>query len=324
MFFLETHHQFLHVITVGLCVLVTTFSVCIGQGIIGYYSFTDSDVQPTAQNEITKNSLLGLVLLETSAIIGLLIALFMLFFTPETTTVINPLKHFAEIGIACAISITGLVTGYASAHVVKNASTAIARQPFFAQKIQTLMIISIAFMQTGILSAFIIALFIKNKAPFISSIHEGITCISAGLCIGLGSIGPLIGLSLFSQALCRSIGHNRDAYPSLFSFAIITQAFIEALLIFALLIALFIINTTGVYETISTQTIQIMASAACIGLGTLATGIASGYVSSITCQNIAQKPSFASLFSRTNMLAQIFIETSALYAALIAFFLVKL
>ena len=148
--------------------------------------------------------------------------------------------------------------------------------------------------------------------------------ISAGLCIGLGSIGPLIGLSLFSQALCRSIGHNRDAYPSLFSFAIITQAFIEALLIFALLIALFIINTTGVYETISTQTIQIMASAACIGLGTLATGIASGYVSSITCQNIAQKPSFASLFSRTNMLAQIFIETSALYAALIAFFLVKL
>ncbi|OIP23472.1 ATP synthase F0 subunit C [bacterium CG_4_10_14_0_2_um_filter_33_32] len=69
---------------------------------------------------------------------------------------------------------------------------------------------------------------------------EAAQLLATGLAIGLGSIGPAIGIGLLASKGLEAIGRNPEASDKIQSNLILMAAFAEAIAIYALVIALII------------------------------------------------------------------------------------
>lgn len=69
---------------------------------------------------------------------------------------------------------------------------------------------------------------------------EGLKLIATALAIGLGAIGPGIGIGLVGGRAVEALGRNPEAEASIRATMILAIAFAEGLAIFALVISLII------------------------------------------------------------------------------------
>lgn len=67
---------------------------------------------------------------------------------------------------------------------------------------------------------------------------EAVRLLASGLAIGLGAIGPGIGIGLVTLGALNAIGRNPEAAPTILTNMILGIAFAEAVAIYALVIAL--------------------------------------------------------------------------------------
>lgn len=70
--------------------------------------------------------------------------------------------------------------------------------------------------------------------------NEGLKLIAMGLAMGLGAIGPGIGIGLLAGKALEAIGRNPDASGKIQTNMILAIAFAEAVAIYALVVALII------------------------------------------------------------------------------------
>ena len=310
----------LHFMTIALAVAINSIGVGIGEGIAGFAALKAIDQQPSARNEIVRNLIVGMALIETAAVIGLTISLMLLGKTEIKESVSSHYPHLCELGITFAICLSGMVVGIASSLPAKAACLSVARQPFSSNKIQNLMLLTLSFMQTPIIFGFIIAILIRNQAMSATSLPHSLQAIAAGLCIGLGSIGPSIGLSKFAKSACETVGITNKEYGKVLSFTLISEAIIETPLIFALIVALIILNS-NTYDSVLVG-ITFVAAGLCMGLGTIGPGTSSGRVASAACKQIAHNPENHSLTSKVSMLGQGLIDTCAVFAMITSLMLI--
>ncbi|MBT3456306.1 hypothetical protein HN446_04535 [bacterium] len=310
------YSQLLHYCSIAFAVGVNSVGVGIGEGRASVAALKAINQQPSAQNAIGKVAIIGTALIETSAVLGLFTAI-ILFRNPLPET--NALYvAIAEVGCALAIGLSGFIVGIVSSFPTEQSCYSIARQPFFSNKILNLTLLTQSIIQSPLIFSFLVLLFIKTQAATITTLADSVRYLSSGLCIGLGSIGPAIGLAIFAKNACKSIGINRHVYGKILTFSIISLAIIETPIIFALLISLVLaiisIPTTNMITTIAAM----LAAGICMGLGTLFPGISSGKVASKACIQIAYRPDAHPIVSRVSMLAQGLIDTCAIYALLIS------
>ena len=71
-------------------------------------------------------------------------------------------------------------------------------------------------------------------------IAEALRNIGAGLAIGLGAIGPGIGIGLLAAKAMESLGRNPEAAGPIQQNMILAIAFAEAIAIYALVVAIII------------------------------------------------------------------------------------
>ena len=64
--------------------------------------------------------------------------------------------------------------------------------------------------------------------------------LAAGLCMGLGAIGPGLGIGILGYGAMQSIGRNPEASGSIMTNMILSIAFCEAIGIYALIVAIII------------------------------------------------------------------------------------
>ncbi len=69
---------------------------------------------------------------------------------------------------------------------------------------------------------------------------EGLKLLATSLAIGLGSLGPGIGIGLLSGKALEAIGRNPDSEGKIRNNMILSIAFAEAVAVYALVIALII------------------------------------------------------------------------------------
>lgn len=308
---------FIHYFSIAISTACAALGVSLGQGYASRAAFSAINRQPAVQPEISRTALLALALIETGAILGLLIS-FMLFFKIPS----NPYSALAELGMAFAIALPGLVTGFASSMPAYEAFGAIARQPFLAKKISNFMLLTQSLIQTPLIFGFIIALIIQTKLPSVTHLSQALALIGCGAAIGLGCIGPALGSGYFTKMACKSAGLNKAAYPKLFTFTFISQAIIETPVIFASIISFFLLTkalTVGEHPLIG---YAYLAFALCIGFGTFGPGISSGRSAAAAAIQIAHNPQAYTFISRASMLAQGLIDTCAIYAFIIALWLI--
>ena len=306
--------EFLHYGVIASSIALSSISVGIGEGLISWSALNAMNRQPAARDDIMRVAVIGMTLVETVAILGLLISIMLLLYS--NTNGSSCFANYAEIGIACAMGITGLVIGLASALPAQAACDAVARQPFFAQRISGFMLMTQVLIQTPMISAFLVSLFIQGQSDAATTMSDSLRLIASGLCVGIGSIGPAIGLSSFAKAAVSSLGKNTKAYDKLLSFTFISEALIETPIIFCSIILLFAIPRAVVDNDI--DGIIFLAAGLCTGLGTLGTGISSGKTAAAACTEIGNNPGAYNILSRTSILAQSLIETVVLYTILLS------
>lgn len=307
----------IHYGVITCTIIANAISVGISQGLTSYSALQALNRQPAAKSDISRVALIGMTLIETVAVLSLLIAIILLVNTSHEGE--SYFEHVSEIGIGIAMSVTGFVVGLASSAPARAACNAVARQPLFTQRIFAFMLMTQVLIQTPIISALIVSLFIQGQSAAATVINDSLRLIAAGLCVGIGSIGPAIGLSIFSKAALNGLGKNTKSYSKLLSFTFISEAIIETPIIFCLIISIMLLFIVQKPETDNLiEGIIFIAAGLCTGLGTFGPGIASGKTGAAACTAIANNPENHSILSRTSMLAQGLIETVVIYAVLLS------
>ena len=69
---------------------------------------------------------------------------------------------------------------------------------------------------------------------------EAIKMLAAGLCMGLGAIGPGIGIGILAYGAMQALGRNPEARGPIMTNMILAIAFAEAIGIYALIVAILI------------------------------------------------------------------------------------
>lgn len=295
-------------------IILGTLGTSIGQGLIGKQALQSMLKQPTAASSISNLCIVATAVTETAAVLGMVVSILLL---SDSSSAQNAWSIYAISGIAIAMGISGFCAGIASAFPAISASKSLARQPFMQTKILNLMLITQTLIMTPNIFGLLVTLLIKGKMSETESFTQALQLLASGLSIGLGCIGPSIGLSLFAYAACKSAGINKAAYSKILTFTFICEAIIETPAIFSLLIALLILNTK-VDPLSLIQGWKFLGAALCIGLSTISPGINSGRTGKTACLQIAYNPEAYSNLSRIAMLALAMIDSFAIYGLLIS------
>ncbi len=309
--------QFAHYTAAIFTLAVAVLGGGIGQGLASLAAINAIQRQPCSYASNFRTLVIGLALIESGIVIALVTSL-LIIFSSQTLTLGSALGEF---GIAVAIGISGGAVSIASSFVVKAATESISRQPFFSAKITSIMLLAQSIMEAPVIIAFIVSLLIRNRIGSDPDVMRGLQCLAAGLAVGIGSIGPSVGQAIFTQAACRGIGVNKGAYNKIFPFMLLLEAIIETPMIFCLLIGFMILYRPLDGGTLSDIAI-LMSSAFAVGLGALGSSIGIGIASSKSVASIAQTPELYPVVLRTTLLIVAFIESSMIYAMIVALMLI--
>ncbi len=308
----------LHYLSAFISVALTSVGVGLGQGKIALKIVEAMEVAPRTQNEIARIGFMGMALAETAAVIGVSMAILLLLGGGTPTLY----SSIAKLGIAFAIGVCGWVVVYVSYKPAAAAITALTRQPFFGHKILNLMLITLSLLQTPIIFGFIISYFIFAQSSNATTLVEAMRFLSSGFCIGIGTIGPSIGLATFAEAACSSIGINRTVYNKVLSFTFLSEAIIETPIIFALLTSMVLVTIPIQAGDQMIQSVALFSAALSTGVSTIATGISSGKTAATACMQIAFKPKHYNTLSKTSMIAQGLLDTFPIYGLIVSLMLI--
>lgn len=305
----------LYILFAMIPALLSSLGTGIGQGLISRQALQSMHRQPAASGAISQLCIIGMAISETAAVMGIVITLLLL----NTTTQFDHTLYttMATAGIGIAMGISGLCAGLASCRPAIATCDSVARQPLYHTKMLNLMLVTQTLIMTPNMFAVLISLLIRSKMTTIQSFTEALKILASGLSIGLGSIGPTIGLSAFAFAACAAVGINKKAFTKIMTFTFICEAIIETPVIFALLISLMILTSPTHHESLI-QGWQAIAAALCIGLSTISPGMNSGKTGATACTQIALHLEQYSSLSKITMLALAMIDSFAIYGLLIS------
>lgn len=315
--------NFLHYFSASLAIGLAVLGAGIGLGIAGFGTLHEMMRQPLSHTHCFRAMLIGLALIESGAIIALVMTIILLIGAFDTIT--WPIA-LAELGIALAVGIAAAVIGIASSFVVKTATQAIAREPHFAQKIITLMLVTQSIIEAPVMFAFIIGLIIRYNIIATLDLAVGLKLLVIGTAMGIGCIGPTIGQSMLASAGCFALGHFKHSYTRLFPFTLLGQAVIETPVAFCLLFSFLLLYTPlpSVPEggSIFGVVISFVIAALLMGFASLGPGIGMGYITSKSIHQVSQSPSLYQTMVKTMLVACAFLEASLIYALIIGIFMI--
>jgi F0F1-type ATP synthase membrane subunit c/vacuolar-type H+-ATPase subunit K len=307
--------EVLHYFSAAIAIVLGALGGSIGQGIATFNIVQATQRQPMSSKSNFRAMLIGLALIESGCIITLVTSILTLLSNIKDKTIGSGL---AELGAGLVVGMAALAISIASSFVVKAAAESISRQPFFAGKITTLMLLSQTIIEAPVIFAFIIALFIRTSVKDAMDLAEGLKYLAAGITLAVGAIGTSIGQSLCASASCRAVGLNKDAYSKILPFNLINQAIIETPAIFCMLVA-FAILFTNINPSCGMMTAIICLTAAVtIAIAACGTSSGMGLVASKGSSCIALDLTIYPVMLKTTLLAVAFIESSMIYALIIA------
>ncbi|MFA7284699.1 MAG: ATP synthase F0 subunit C [Candidatus Absconditabacterales bacterium] len=138
-------------IAVGIAVGVAGMGVTIGEGLVGHASLEAQGRNPELEPTFKKLTILGIALVESAAIYGLVMALLILY---------SDASVYKALGSALAVALPGTAAGWGEAKIVQSAIQAILRNPADEKKIQSNMILYIALTESAAIYGLIIGLLI--------------------------------------------------------------------------------------------------------------------------------------------------------------------
>jgi F-type H+-transporting ATPase subunit c len=312
--------ELLHYGAAAISILLGAMGAGIGLGIAGLGIEEVLIRQPAGHAPSFRAMYIGLALIESGAIIALVATLLTLFSKQNDLTYAYVL---AELGASLAVGVAAFMVCIASSFVVKGAVQSIAREPMFASKIIGFMLVAQSIVEAPVIFAFIVALLVRTNLVETVEWFNALRLFASGLTMALGCIGPSLGQGIFSYAACKSIGINKSVYGKLFPYALINQAVIETPMIFCLLFSLIMLYMPLPQAVGAIGGLKCLVGACIMGIGALGASIGISYVASRGCYQMALDPTIYALIGRTTLVTAALIESSVIYALIIALLLVR-
>ena len=310
-------YMVIHYFSIAFLVATSSLGAALGQGTIGRASIKALNRQPSAQTGIFNALAISMAIIETTSILGLIMGFFLLRISPTSLY-----ESVGSLGVACALGIPAFYAGLHGSMPAENALYGIARQPFFTKKILQLMILVQAVMQTPLIFGFIIAFLIKNSLSTAMPLEQALVLCAAGLCVGLGSLGTIKGISIFSSQALKSSSINKEIFPRLWSLSALSISLIETPALFSFLVSLALFNKQFSTGFSLSQAFIMLGAAFLMAIGTCGPAIQSGKTAAAAIKVLPLKPECYNDLFRTSLFGQVLIDSIAIYALLIALLLV--
>ena len=146
------------------------------------------------------------------------------------------------MGAGLSTGLSAIGSGIGGGFVAQASCEGIARQPKAAGPVTNIMLLGQAISQTpailGLLVAFIL---IFKGAPGSDALAPAFAFLGAGLCMGIGGIGPGIGEGIASSGGVKWIARNQEQMGVIVRTMLVGMAVAESTAIYAMVIALVLI-----------------------------------------------------------------------------------
>lgn len=313
-------HDLYYILISMVPAILASIGTSIGQGLIGKHALIAMHTQPASSQNIFKMCVIGIAITETAALMGAIMSILLI---TDSEPITNPyFAAFGVTGIAISVGISGLCAGIASSFPAVATCASLARQPFLQSKLLNIMLITQTLIMAPNIFGLIVGLLIKGELTSIDTFNQAMQLLASGISIGIGCVGPSIGLATFVFSACTALGTNKKAYGKILTFTFICEAIIETPVIFSLIISLMIFSQ----EIIATSVLQgwqFIAASLCIGLSTISPGMNTGKIGATACKQIALNLNQYASISKITMIALALIDSFAIYGLIISLMLLR-
>jgi len=232
----------------------------------------------------------------------------------------------AGIGVGIASLSAGIGEGYTAGHTAHS----FMRQPKAGDSLINSMLVSQAVTETGAIFALVIALLLifGGFTDPAGGWFKAAALLSAGIAVGVGSVGPGFGSGYSGGQASRAIGRMPKQNNAITGNMLIGQALAQAGSIFALVVSLLLLYSTpnqpadATHGEILLKCAAFLGGGLAIGLGTLGPGAAIGFVAGRANDMIGRFPKERASIIKTMFLGAAVSESTAIYSLVIAFLLI--
>jgi len=196
--------------------------------------------QPAMGGRLTTNMLIGSAVCQTPAIFALVTS-FILLFTDFTQRSISP-TWAAILGAGLSSGLSAIGSGLGGGLVAEASCEGAARQPAAITPITNVMLLGQAVTQTTAIYGLLVSFILMFKSfPETQALAPAAALLSAGICMGIGAIGPGIGEGFTARSAVSWIARNSEATVDITRVMLVGQAVAESTGIYSLVIALILI-----------------------------------------------------------------------------------
>jgi len=148
---------------------------------------------------------------------------------------------FAYIGGGLAMGLGAIGPAYGIGLAGGKACQAITRQPSAGGSIMKTMLVGQAVAESPAIFSLLVAIFLTfgiYNVPETLSFYNLAALLGAGMCTGLGSIGPGVGSGLANASACEGVGRDPELEAPLLRTMLIGQAVSQSTSVYALVISM--------------------------------------------------------------------------------------
>ncbi len=234
------------------------------------------------------------------------------------------------LGAGISVSVSSVACGIGEGYIAGEAVHAMMKQPGANDKLFRNMFVGQAIAETGGIFSLVIAMLL-----LFSGLENGVlswltvsSLLAAGIAVGLGSVGPVLGSGYSGGQACAAIGRQPHHANDIMGNMLIGQALSQTSNIFALVVSLLLIySIPGVPAGASLGWIimkatALLASGLVIGFGTLGPGSGIGNVAGRANDMIGRYPAQRKTIMRTMFIGAAVSESTAIYSLVVSLLLI--
>ena len=227
-------------LSAGLCMGLGAIGAGVGAGYPAAAACRGMARQPSMSGRLTTNMLIGSAVCQTPAIFALVVS-FILMFTDFSSSPVSP-TWAAILGAGISSGFGAIGSGLGGGMVAEASCDGIARQPLTVTSVTNVMLLGQAVTQTTAIYALLVSFILMFKSfPATDLLAPPMALLAAGLCMGIGAIGPAIGEGFAGRSAVDGIARNEEHIADLTRLMLVGQAVAESTGIYSLVIALILI-----------------------------------------------------------------------------------
>ena len=150
-------------------------------------------------------------------------------------------KLAAFVGAGLSMGLGAFGPGIGEGYAASKASEGMGRQPGAANELLRTMLVGQAVAESTGIYSLVVALLLLFQDFSAAEFIQIPAFLSAGLCMGLGAMGPGIGEGWVAGSACEAIARNPETSPLIIRTMLVGQAVAESTGIYSLVVALLLI-----------------------------------------------------------------------------------